>query len=125
MKTRALVLFAHGARDARWAVPFERLQALVQQQSPDAEVALAFLELMTPRLPELVQGLEDKGITEVTIVPVFFGRGGHLLRDLPEMVAQLKHDHPELTMKVAGAVGEDDGVLNAIAKYCVDSLGSQ
>ena len=125
MKTRALVLFAHGARDPRWAVPFERLQGLVQQQSPDVEVALAFLELMTPPLPELVQALEDKGITEVTIVPVFFGRGGHLLRDLPEMVEQLKRDHPELTMKVAGAVGEDDGVLNAIAKYCVDSLAAQ
>ena len=125
MKTRALVLFAHGARDARWAAPFERLQAIVQGQSPDAEVALAFLELMTPRLPELVRQLEDKGCSEVTVVPVFFGQGGHLLRDLPVMIDQLRLDHPELTLKVAAAVGEDDAVLHAIAKYCVQSLAAQ
>src|SRR5690606_25587657 len=54
MKKRALVLFAHGARDARWAEPFRRLQAIVQSQSPELTVSLAFLELMSPRLPELV-----------------------------------------------------------------------
>lgn len=125
MNTRALILFAHGARDARWAVPFERLQAIVQAQLHDVTVSLAFLELMSPRLPELMRTLEDNGHTEATIVPVFFGRGGHLLRDLPEMVEQLKRDHPELTLKVAGAVGEDEAVLNAIAKYCMDSLAAQ
>ncbi|HAN56086.1 MAG TPA: cobalamin biosynthesis protein CbiX, partial [Betaproteobacteria bacterium] len=36
-----LILFAHGARDPRWAVPFERLQALTQAQRPDWQVALA------------------------------------------------------------------------------------
>lgn len=125
MKSRALVLFAHGARDARWAAPFEKLQRIIEAQSPDVVVSLAFLELMTPRLPELVQQLEDAGCTEVTVVPVFFGQGGHVLRDLPAMVDQLRLEHPELTLKVAPAVGEDDAVLNAIAKYCIDSLARQ
>lgn len=125
MKTRALVLFGHGARDKRWAAPFERLQQIVQMQQPDVTVALAFLELMPPQLPELVQQLEDTGHTEVTVVPVFFGQGGHVLRDLPVMVDQLRQDHPELTLKVAQAVGEDAGVLNAIAKYCAGALGRQ
>ena len=29
MNKQALILFAHGARDPRWAEPFQRLQALV------------------------------------------------------------------------------------------------
>jgi sirohydrochlorin cobaltochelatase len=125
LNTRALVLFAHGARDARWAEPFQRLQQIVSAQQPDVTVALAFLELMAPQLPELVQQLEDSGHTEVTVVPVFFGQGGHVLRDLPRMVDQLRQDHPELTLKVAQAVGEDADVLNAVAQYCVDSLARQ
>ncbi len=51
---QALVLFAHGARAAAWAAPFERLRDLTQPRMPEVRVALAFLELMTPRLPELV-----------------------------------------------------------------------
>jgi sirohydrochlorin cobaltochelatase len=125
MKTRALVLFGHGARDARWAEPFQRLQTIVQSRLPDVTVALAFLELMTPQLPALVDELEGEGYTEVTVVPVFFGQGGHVLRDLPVMLEQLHRDHPEMTIKAAGAVGEDEDVLNAVATYCVDSLARQ
>ncbi len=122
MKRRALILFAHGARDLRWAEPFKRLQKLTQAQAPDVVVGLAFLELMTPSLPEMVGQLAFSGCDGVTVVPVFFGQGGHVLRDLPLLVEKLRKAHPSLTLRLAGAVGEDADVLNAIAQYCVRSL---
>lgn len=122
MNQRALILFAHGARDPKWAAPFQRLQQLLQGQLPDTEVRLAFLELMAPRLPELVAELVQAGCDNVTVVPVFFGQGGHVLRDLPMIIETLKTDYPNLTLHVANAVGEDSGVLNAIAKYCIESV---
>jgi sirohydrochlorin cobaltochelatase len=119
---RALILFAHGARAASWAAPFERLRALTQARMPETIVSLAFLELMEPRLPAHVAELAAQGVTDITIVPVFLGRGGHLLRDLPLMVGQLGADLPQLAIHVAGAVGEDPGVLNAMTDYCVDAF---
>lgn len=121
MTRRALVLFAHGARDPKWAEPFQRLQRLAQQQLPDAVVSLAFLELMTPRLPELVTQLMQMGCEEITIVPAFLGQGGHVLNDLPALIEQLKIIYPALRLNVAPAVGEDPAVLHAIAKYCIES----
>lgn len=117
--TRALVLFAHGARAASWAAPFERLRALAQERMPGVPVSLAFLELMEPRLPAHVAALAASGITGITIVPVFLGQGGHLLRDLPLMVDELRTTHPQLAIDVAGAVGEDPQVLQAMTDYCV------
>lgn len=122
MIQRALVLFGHGARDPKWAEPFLRLQRIIQAQSPEVMVSLAFLELMAPRLPELVAQLVQEGCAEITVVPVFFGQGGHVLRDLPVMTEQLRQAYPGLALKVAQAVGEDSEVLNAIARYCVDAL---
>ncbi len=116
---KSLILFAHGARAASWAAPFERLRDLTQARMPEACVELAFLELMTPRLPELVAGLVARGIGSVTVVPVFLGQGGHVLRDLPLMVEQLRRDHPGLAIEVAGAVGEDPAVLLAMSDYCI------
>lgn len=122
MNTNALILFAHGARDPRWAEPFLRLQAITRTQMPDVKVELAFLELMEPRLPALVSSLVADGCEAVTVVPVFFGQGGHVLRDLPLIVDGLRADYPALRLEVAPAVGEDEAVLNAIAAYCLRSV---
>lgn len=124
MGKRALILFAHGARAASWAAPFERLRDLVRAQQPDVDVSLAFLELMSPRLPERVAELVAGGVSEVTVVPVFLGQGGHVLRDLPVLLDGLRAAHPGLTVRAVDAVGEDPDVLRAMTEYCVKALGA-
>ena len=122
---RALILFAHGARAASWAAPFERLRGIVAAREPEVDVSLAFLELMSPRLPERAAQLVAQGVTELTVVPVFLGQGGHVLRDLPLILDQLRADHPALTVTVVDAAGENAAVLQAIADYCVGALGDR
>lgn len=119
---RALILFAHGARAASWAVPFQRLRELTARQRPDVAVSLAFLELMTPSLPEEAALLAARGVREITIVPIFLGQGGHLLRDLPRLVEELRAIHPDLSFSTVPAVGEDPDVLAAMAAYCAGAL---
>lgn len=119
---QALILFAHGARNPNWAEPFRKLQALAGQQLPEAQVELAFLELMEPGLPVVVDKLVGDGCRRISVVPVFLGQGGHVLRDLPPMIEELRARHPELQLSVADAVGESPVVLDAIANYCVGSL---
>jgi sirohydrochlorin cobaltochelatase len=121
-KKSALVLFAHGARDPRWAQPFQKLQAIASERLPEAQVELAFLELMEPRLPAVVSQLVEGGCTQVSVVPVFLGQGGHVLRDLPPLIDELRETYPQLQLSVADAVGESPAVLQAIATYCVGSL---
>ncbi len=118
MSQSGLILFAHGARDPQWAAPFQRLRELTQARTPDARVTLAFLEMMAPTLPQQVAELVQAGCARITVVPVFLGQGGHVKRDLPLMIAQLKTDYPGLDINVAVAVGEDPQVLDAIANYC-------
>jgi sirohydrochlorin cobaltochelatase len=120
---RGLVLFAHGARAASWAAPFERLRDQARARLPQAEVALAFLELMTPSLPDAVAAMAARGMTDITVVPVFLGQGGHLLRDLPRLADELRAAHPQLRLHIAGAIGEDPGVQQAMTDYCVGAFG--
>ncbi|KVC53866.1 cobalamin biosynthesis protein CbiX [Burkholderia stagnalis] len=120
MGTHGIVLFGHGARDPRWAEPFERLAARLRAAAPAASVSLAFLELMTPSLDTAVAAQVAAGCTRITVVPVFFGQGGHVRRDLPQLVDACRAAHPGVEIRCATAVGEDDGVLDAIARYCLD-----
>jgi sirohydrochlorin cobaltochelatase len=121
---RALILFAHGSRDPNWAQPFERLAATVRRIVPGSEVRLAFLELMHPDLKEATAALVAAGATGISIVPVFLGQGGHIRRDLPALVKQLRARHPGLHIDLARPAGEDDAVLDAIAAYCARHLES-
>jgi sirohydrochlorin cobaltochelatase len=119
---RALILFAHGARAASWAEPFQRLRELTARQRPDVAVSLAFLELMTPSLPDEAAALVARGVRDITIVPIFLGQGGHLLRDLPQLVEGLRAAHPDVSISTVAAVGEDPDVLAAMASYCIAAL---
>lgn len=118
----ALILFAHGARDPRWAAPFQRLQAMTQVSLPQVMVALAYLEFMNPSLPELVAQAVAAGVRRVSIVPVFLGQGGHVLRDLPVLLEQLRNAYPDVLLTVRDAAGEDELVLSAIRDYCLKAL---
>jgi sirohydrochlorin cobaltochelatase len=122
MNKTMLVLFAHGARDPRWAAPFQRLQGILQARLPAVTVSLAFLEFMTPALPALVEEAVAGGCLQISLVPVFLGQGGHVLRDLPVLIEGLQAAHPGLEINVAQAVGENADVLNAMADYCVTQL---
>lgn len=122
MTRPAMILFAHGARSAGWAAPFERLRELTQARLPQVDVTLTFLELMEPRLPATVAALAQQGVTELTVVPVFLGQGGHVLRDLPLMIDELRARYPALAITVVEAAGENPRVLDAIADYCVGSV---
>jgi sirohydrochlorin cobaltochelatase len=114
MKT-GLILFAHGARDPAWAAPFDAVAARVRRAQPDAEVRLAFLELMAPSLPEAGAALVAAGCTRVSVLPLFLGAGGHVRKDLPKLVDALRAAHPTVLFALHGAVGEDDGVIAAMA----------
>lgn len=122
MGAHGMILFGHGARDARWAEPFERLAAkLAAARGGAGPVGLAFLELMTPDLPAAVASQVAAGCDTITVIPVFFGQGGHVRRDLPQIVAQCEAVHPGVRIRCAGAVGENDAVLDAVVRYCLES----
>jgi sirohydrochlorin cobaltochelatase len=119
----ALILFAHGARDPEWAAPLRRVQAAAQlaieAAQPGTPVELAFLELMTPALPECVATLAAKGVKRITVVPMFIAQGGHLKRDLPVLLDALRSRWPELEFRLAAAIGENPDVIAAMAQAAV------
>ena len=116
---RGLLLFAHGARDPRWAEPFEAVARHVQSLEPEAAVRLAFLEFMLPSLREAGQQLAEAGCARVDVVPLFLGAGGHVRKDLPALLVDLAAAYPAIVWQLQGAIGERVGVIEAMALAAV------
>ena len=112
---RGLMLFAHGARDPRWALPFEAVARRVRKHAPALVVQLAYLEFMAPGLVDAGQALAETGCVRVDVVPLFLGAGGHVRKDLPLLLAELSSLHPQVTWQLRSAIGEVDSVIDAMA----------
>ncbi|MBS1177047.1 MAG: hypothetical protein H6R06_1459 [Proteobacteria bacterium] len=115
MTTQGLILFAHGARDPRWAAPFESVARQIRQQQPQLQLRLAYLELMVPSLQDAGAELCAAGCRQVDVLPMFLGTGGHLRKDLPPMIERLREVHPSVRWRLHEAVGEQPLVREAMA----------
>ncbi len=116
----ALILFAHGARDPEWAEPFRKIRDNVALRS-GLTVELAFLEIMTPALPDAVEKLAAAGHDAITVAPLFMAQGGHLKHDLPQLLEDLRLRFPAVALALLPAVGDVDVILDAISDWLVNS----
>ncbi len=112
-----IILFAHGARDPAWAEPVHRLQRMLTERMPGAIVESAYLDHTLPTLEDAAQGLVTRGVSELSIVPVFIAAGSHLKEDLPRRVAELAAQHPEIPVRIAPPIGEADTIHTAISAW--------
>jgi len=115
-----LILFAHGSRNPAWRKPFDRLLKDVTKRG-EIQAVLAFGEFMSPGLVEAAQSLAAKGVKKAVVVPLFLGGGLHVRGDLPKLAAEARVASG-ITLRVAKAIGEDAGVLDAIADYSLARL---
>jgi sirohydrochlorin cobaltochelatase len=122
LATRGLVLFAHGARDPRWARPFEAVARRTRELQPGRPVALAFLELMTPSLREAATAMIDDGCTRIDVLPLFLGTGGHVRNDLPKLLAEIEASRPGAKLTLHAAAGETAVVIEAMARLAASTL---
>ena len=118
----AVILFAHGARDPRWAEPFVRIVERVRRAAPGRRIELAYLEILAPDLRAAAETLAAEGATAIRVVPLFFGRGGHLRESVPRLIAATAQAMPGTTFELAEPAGEDEAVIDAIASYCLRAI---
>lgn len=111
----AILLLAHGARDPRWAAPFEAMAARVAALDPNLTVRLSYLDFLRPDLANAAAELAGSGHARIDIVPMFLGSGGHVRNDVPRLVQELAGRHPNVQWQLHPAIGELDAVIEAMA----------
>jgi sirohydrochlorin cobaltochelatase len=120
----ALILFAHGARDARWAAPLSALAAAIRGHASGASVRSAFLELQTPTLLEALEAAAAEGAQRIHVVPVFWSAAGHVDNELPAIVAEFAARRPQVVVRTLPVLSELPGMLDFIARAVADTLSS-
>lgn len=116
------LLFAHGARDSSWAAPLEATAQRLRALCPHQPVVLGFLEFLPPDIATAGRTLVEQGCTEVAVIPLFLGAGGHVRRDVPDLVEALRISHPNCLWHLEPAVGESPLLIEAMAQAAAGVL---
>lgn len=117
----AIVLFAHGARDARWSLTLEGLRAALGRTRPELRVEIAYLELQEPRLATVLRALAAAGIRAVDIAPILWAQGSHVTVDLPRLLEEFRHERPNLRVRVLPVLSELPGMIEFLAARLLDA----
>jgi len=125
MAKDAIVLFAHGSQDPNWAVPFERVKAIIERERANLAVRVSYLEIMRPTLLQTIDELHGEGITHISIIPMFLAPGAHVARDLPQLFEQAKRMYPSVTLRLLSSLGEVDALLEAIGCWIASKTRSK
>ena len=107
----ALILLAHGSKDVNWKKPFVAIKNDLQRKHIFKKVDLAFFELDTPLLEDIVYEYEKRGFKTIKIEPLLLANGYHIQKDLPNRLEKLKLQFDNLDFTIGTAL-IDRGVIS-------------
>lgn len=115
------ILLAHGSRDKRWCETLEDgLKAM--QQSLTQPVSLAYMEMATPSLENVIANQYAAGERHFTVLPLFFAAGRHLLIDVPKQLQALKQQYPDADFLLNEPLGKQNAFWHFLAGAINDQL---
>jgi sirohydrochlorin ferrochelatase len=116
MPSRHLLIVAHGSRRQASNLEVEALADRVRDlDDPDIDqVAVAFLELAEPSIPEGLARCVERGAEEIVVFPYFLAAGTHVARDIPEALAEFEARHPQVKLRLASHLGASTSLPGTI-----------
>lgn len=106
----ALILTAHGTIHPEGPAVFEALADKLRARLPAAEVQVAYVDVIGPRLQDVLAAMA--AADRAVVVPVFLGAGYHVRIDIPQVVAAYDQDR----VRVAASLGPAPEILEAVAE---------
>lgn len=104
MRTGVILLF-HGSRAGDAEAAARRLCDDVGRQGGHGMIEPAYLQHARPGLVDAVDAIVRRGAGRVVIVPFFMLPGGHVAKDIPELIEKARKQHPGTEIIVTDHVG--------------------
>ena len=122
MKKSCLVLLAHGSRNPDWREPFDELLRELQGEAGAERVRLAYMQLASPSLPDVVRDLAAQGVDTIRVLPLLMSAGNHAYEDIPAEVATLRKKHCGVAIEILPPVGTHPRFKSMMRELVEESL---
>jgi sirohydrochlorin ferrochelatase len=110
----ALLLIAHGSRQAEANDDLHFVAQELRRRGPFAIVAESFLELATPTIEDAATECVKLQAERVILLPYFLSAGQHVQRDLTAIRDRLAERYPDVEFVLAEPIGRHPLVLDVL-----------
>ena len=110
----ALLLIAHGSRNAEANDDLHQLVAMLRRRGLYAVVEASFLELAKPDILEGGRACVERGAARVILVPYFLSPGIHVRQDLKEYREKLSASFPQVDFVLAEPLGPHESLAELV-----------
>jgi sirohydrochlorin ferrochelatase len=119
--TTALLLIAHGSRNADANTDLHHVAEAMRGTYPTVEAA--FLELAEPTIDDAAARCVAAGVRRVVLLPYFLSAGVHVRRDLTDARDRLARRFPEARFTLAEPLGRHPLLLQIVADRAREAEG--
>jgi len=116
-----LVAVAHGSRDPRSARAVAAVLDTLRAEHPGVDIRLAFLDLNTPSVGQVLDAIAADGHRQVAVIPLLLGSAFHARVDLPALLREARFRHPSLEVLCSRILGDDDLLVDAARELITDT----
>ncbi len=126
MNDRALLLMAHGSRNAEARAEYVRIRDALAQRLPGETIVFSVLEFPdSGYLPSIEEGwrrCREAGATRVAALPFFLFPAGHVREDLPGKLEQARDRVGPAELDALPPLGPADELLDVLEDRATDVL---
>jgi sirohydrochlorin cobaltochelatase len=97
----ALLIAAHGSREASGIEELRAFAEAWRQLRPDRLQAAGFLEFARPTLGEAIDMLVEQGARRIVVAPAMLMAAGHVKNDVPSEIHEGRERHPGVAFHMA------------------------
>jgi len=118
-----LIILAHGSRREESNQEIKELTIKVKALAGSNYdlIEYAYLEVVSPALPEAIENCINKGASNITVFPYFLNSGNHVKRDIPEMVETAKEKYSNCSFRISACIGMIDDMPNLILQQALNT----
>jgi len=121
----AVILFSHGSLLCGAGEALDAHAERIRQLGKWPLVTVGYMNYSEPSFLDAVKKCYDNGVNSIIVVPFFLIPGYFVRKSLPELIAEAQTAHPELSFKIARALGFDVRLADAILESAANPLGPE
>lgn len=111
---KGVILLGHGSRREEANDEIRQIGRMIQDGDKDGCYEVAFLSFASPGLTDAAEGLIEKGIDNIIVMPIFLVTGNHIKRDIPSKLLLLKTSYPEVKFIMAKHFGAHPEIVKIV-----------
>ena len=119
----ALILFSHGSLLCGSGEALDAHAERLRQTDRFGLVEVGYLNYSEPTFAQAVAKCQAAGVTHITVLPFFLIPGYFVTKALPEQIASVQADFPNLTFTIADAIGYDERLADALIDAAQNAPG--